>query len=264
MKKKILTLFLATVLSVSSVMTAFAGSNPSPDTNSSASTNDPEFEEGKGDTTVIIASEDSVSVVNENVAVEGFEGKLTASTAINETDLKVVEESVASKDLKGTQHVAFNFSLAGFVNESVTVKVTLPVFNELFGAKYVETFRVEGTILVSLGTSEVIDGKFTFTTDHFSTYVFVARDSAITDNGSSNNGSNAGNSSDSGSGSDNAGSNGTGSGSNNGADNGNAAGSSETSSNTPSTGDTTPVALLFAVACVALVGIVCASKKKRA
>ena len=37
----------------------------------------------------------------------------------------------------------------------------------------IQVYRIENGKKVNLGKSSVIDGKFTFTTDHFSTYVFI-------------------------------------------------------------------------------------------
>ena len=56
------------------------------------------------------------------------------------------------------------------------IKVTLSVFDKIKDAKWVTVYRLDGETLTNLGTVEVKDGKFTFETDHFSTYVFAAAD----------------------------------------------------------------------------------------
>lgn len=230
MKKKLLTLFLATALSLSSVVTAFAVDSPITNGSPSSGSNTEVVK-------VEVASDESVAKANSGVAVEGFDGKTTASSNVVAGDLKVVEAAIASGQIKGTKHVTFNLSMSGFVNGSATVKVTLPLFDEIAGAKYVETFRVDGNKVTSLGVSAVVEGKFTFSTDHFSTYVFVAKEDA---------GTNTDSGKDSNTGSDSS------------------TEKTDTTEKTPDTGDTAPVALLFSVAAVALLGIVCVSKKKRA
>ena len=75
------------------------------------------------------------------------------------------------------------------------IKITLELFENIKNAKWVETFRYNETTKTfdSLGISEVINGKFTFETDHFTPYIFASVDSPSTNNNNNstnNNGSN--------------------------------------------------------------------------
>ena len=75
------------------------------------------------------------------------------------------------------------------------IKITLELFENIENAKWVETFRYNETTKTfdSLGISEVINGKFTFETDHFTPYIFASVDSPSTNNNNNstnNNGSN--------------------------------------------------------------------------
>ena len=75
------------------------------------------------------------------------------------------------------------------------IKITLELFENIKNAKWVETFRYNETTKTfdSLGISEVINGKFTFETDHFTQYIFASVDSPSTNNNNNstnNNGSN--------------------------------------------------------------------------
>ncbi len=79
------------------------------------------------------------------------------------------------------------------------IKVTLELFENIKKAKWIETFRYNDTTKAfdSLGVSEVINGKFTFETDHFTPYVFASVDNPSTNNNGNNNNSNNSNSNNS-------------------------------------------------------------------
>ena len=57
--------------------------------------------------------------------------------------------------------------------EGKKVKVTLNVPFKLEGAKVIEVFWLNGDKLVSVGKSDVVNGKISFDAEHFSAYVFA-------------------------------------------------------------------------------------------
>ena len=68
------------------------------------------------------------------------------------------------------------------VQPGAAVEITIAVMDSLKSAKAVEIFRVDGDKLTSVGKADVVDGKITFSTDHFSTYVFAeAKSATVTD-----------------------------------------------------------------------------------
>lgn len=102
-------------------------------------------------------------------------------SVISENEGKTVE-SFKSSTLKGMTFQALDIKLldkdGNAVQPGSKVDITVALTDGLKNAKKVEVFRVDGDKLTSLGQVDAKDGKITFTTDHFSTYVFASVQSA--------------------------------------------------------------------------------------
>ncbi len=102
-------------------------------------------------------------------------------SVISENEAKTVE-SFKSSTLKGMTFQALDIKLldkdGNAVQPGSKVDITVALTDGLKNAKKVEVFRVDGDKLTSLGQVDAKDGKITFTTDHFSTYVFASVQSA--------------------------------------------------------------------------------------
>ncbi len=102
-------------------------------------------------------------------------------SVISENEAKTVE-SFKSSTLKGMTFQALDIKLfdkdGNAVQPGSKVDITVALTDGLKNAKKVEVFRVDGDKLTSLGQVDAKDGKITFTTDHFSTYVFASVKSA--------------------------------------------------------------------------------------
>ena len=129
----------------------------------------------KGD----VVSKDEAAKFEKEAVVEGQpEGAALKVTEIaaDSDAFKAVKE-VAKTDLKNRTYVAVDFKLlkgTEAVQPNGDVKITMPVPEKLKNAKQVEVFRMgDDGKLVNLGKADVTDSKITFTTNHFSTYVFA-------------------------------------------------------------------------------------------
>lgn len=180
MKKRILTLALATTMVFASFTTAFAA-------NDSAGTGDVEVEG--------VVTEEEVKQIEGNTVLEAAEGTtlpegakiVIESIKADHTDYTAVTQFVASNKevLKADAYAVIDLKIADASGnvvklESGKVKVTLPVMESVKDAKYVAVYRLDDTTkkFVKVGVAEVVGGKISFETDHFSTYVFAAVDSA--------------------------------------------------------------------------------------
>lgn len=165
-------------------------------------------------TNVVVSAEDAIKIENSAI-ISGLE----AAGLPNVTKLKIsvipVSDSVyqtVTDLIKNTEKIKDKNSVVtvdlSLVNaEGVIVKqqlkgkikVTLELFENIKKAKWIETFRYNDTTKAfdSLGVSEVINGKFTFETDHFTPYVFASVDNPSTNNNGNNNNSNNSNSNNS-------------------------------------------------------------------
>ena len=89
--------------------------------------------------------------------------------------LEIVYKDEAIRDKQYTV-VELTLSTGGTeIQPNGKIKIQLPLTNNIKDAAYVEVFRLNESTnkLDSLGVVEVIEGKFTFETDHFSIYVFA-------------------------------------------------------------------------------------------
>lgn len=180
MKKRILTLALATTMVFASITTAFAA-------NDSAGTGDVEVEG--------VVTEEEVKQIEGNTVLEAAEGTtlpegakiVIESIKADHTDYTAVTQFVASNKevLKADAYAVIDLKIADASGnvvklESGKVKVTLPVMESVKDAKFVAVYRLDDTTkkFVKVGVAEVVGGKISFETDHFSTYVFAAVDSA--------------------------------------------------------------------------------------
>lgn len=129
----------------------------------------------KGD----VVSKDEAAKFEKEAVVEGQpEGAALKVTEIAaDSDVFKAVKEVAKTDLKNRTYVAVDFKLlkgTEAVQPNGDVKITMPVPEKLKNAKQVEVFRMgDDGKLVNLGKADVTDSKITFTTNHFSTYVFA-------------------------------------------------------------------------------------------
>lgn len=126
-----------------------------------------------------VATKDDVAKIDKEAVVEGApEGaKLDATEIAADSDAFKVVKEAAKTAFKNKTYVALDLKLlkgTEAVQPNGDVKVTIPVPSALAKAKKVAVYRVgDDNKLVSCGTADVADGKLTFTTNHFSTYVFA-------------------------------------------------------------------------------------------
>ncbi len=122
---------------------------------------------------VVADVQESAKTEGENVPADS---KLVVSNVDTKSDDYKAVVDIIEKDHKDKKFVTLDLKL---MKENVAVqpngkiKVTLPVVEDLKDAKMIQVYRIENGNKVDLGKVEVKDGKFTFETDHFSTYVFV-------------------------------------------------------------------------------------------
>lgn len=182
MRKKLLTVALAAIMVLGSTFSVLAVDSPntdSPELNDSPSTGGVE-----ADADDVAISDEAADAIEKDAKVEGIDGiklyvnaptkaVIEAVAAAGKTLLANLKYEIADLELfKG------DVQLTKLDNK---IKVTLSLFENLLNAKYVAVYRLDGTTLTSLGTVEVKGGKFTFETDHFSTYVFAAASAPAAD-----------------------------------------------------------------------------------
>lgn len=126
-----------------------------------------------------VATKDDVAKIDKEAVVVGApEGaKLDATEIAADSDAFKVVKEAAKTAFKNKAYVALDLKLlkgTEAVQPNGDVKVTIPVPSALAKAKKVAVYRVgDDNKLVSCGTADVANGKLTFTTNHFSTYVFA-------------------------------------------------------------------------------------------
>ena len=126
-----------------------------------------------------VATKDDIAKIDKEAVVEGApEGaKLDATEIAADSDAFKVVKEAAKTAFKNKVYVALDLKLlkgTEAVQPNGDVKVTIPVPSALAKAKKVAVYRVgDDNKLVSCGTADVANGKLTFTTNHFSTYVFA-------------------------------------------------------------------------------------------
>lgn len=185
MRKKLLTIALAAVTVLGSTVCTFAvdsADTSSPDLNNSASTGDTNVD---ASTSISDATADSIE---KSATVAGMTEVTLDVAAPSKADVVLVTEAgktvLADKKYEIVELDLFKGTTQLTKLENA-VKVTLEVFENIKNAKYVDVFRYNTTTkaLDKVASSvEVKDGKFTFETDHFSTYVFAeAKAPASTD-----------------------------------------------------------------------------------
>ena len=180
------------------------GSDPEADTTtvSSPDGSDPEADtttennQGTGEeNTSAPAAEDEAGVVSAEVVAEIAKSAVVegapegAKLEVNAIAADSEEYSLAKKfvtdELKAKAWAVLDLKLVDAENAVIQpdgkVKITLPVFENIKDAKYVAVYRLDDSKFTHLSTSEVKDGKFTFETDHFSTYLFASVDNPATD-----------------------------------------------------------------------------------
>ena len=120
----------------------------------------------------------------------GYEGTIVAegtkleSTAIESGDVfEAAKKVVETKFKAGQKFVAYDFSLkkddVAVTQLDGKVKVTVDAPFTPEAGNTIVVYRVDGENLVKCDTV-LKDGKVTFTTDHFSTYVFVQEEATLT------------------------------------------------------------------------------------
>ena len=190
---------------------------------------------------------------------------LSIAKTVSGSDYEAAKE--VTKD--AASHIAvFNIDLlkdGAKIQPNGNIEFTVDVPNN-FNNDLIAVYRLssDGTSYVKL-TSSVKDGKVTFVTDHFSTYIIAEEKQVIN---SDDNNNNAGNE-------DNNANNNTSNNEDSNTDNGNTdnsntaadneqASNAEVSNTTPTTGDTTNYIIYIAVLlCAAAVGVVAMTSKKR-
>jgi len=169
MKKKLLTVVLSAVMVLGSAVSVFAVE--SSELNKSSTTTggvELDADDSISDATVAtVEKEAEVTLEGAKLEVE-VPGK-AALQAVSKAGATVLKD----KTFEIVELNLFDKNNAQLTKLDGKIKVTLPVFENIKDSKYVQVYRLDETKLTDLGLVEVKDGKFTFETDHFSTYVFV-------------------------------------------------------------------------------------------
>ena len=137
----------------------------------------PEASDEKVSKDDVVVTEKEIATLKPEIsgAPEGTELKL--SPVSDEVFNKIV--SLKEDTIKDRVYQLVDLKLVDTVGAEKqpngNVKITMSVTEKLKDAKAIEVYRYDETAdkLVALGKCEVKDGKFTFETDHFSTYVFA-------------------------------------------------------------------------------------------
>ena len=138
------------------------------------------------DSTNIAVSDEEAAKLEDSAKVEGDKLDKDVALKVSKVEDKVVEavKEAAKEVLKDKVYAAVDLKLVKgteVVQANGDVKVTINVPEKVKNAKVVEVFRLDADKLVSLGKADVKDGKISFTTNHFSTYVFADVTPAATD-----------------------------------------------------------------------------------
>ncbi len=123
------------------------------------------------------ASEPETSTVQdpENQQITVTAPGATAVTATVLTDAALEAAKAAVSEVLGGNVVAYEIEVAGFVNESGTASVTLPIPEGVINPA---VYHVDGENIEKMPTVKNDDGTLTFTTTHFSTFT-VGEDTEI-------------------------------------------------------------------------------------
>lgn len=187
MRKKLLTVALAAVMVLGSTVCTFAvdsANTSSPDLNNSASTGDANIDASTS------ISDVTAEKIEASAVITGMEGIKLEVASPSKANVVLVTEAgktvLADKKYEIVELDLFKGATQLTKLENA-IKVTLEVFENIKNAKYVDVFRYNPTTnaLDKVASSvDVKDGKFTFVTDHFSTYVFAeAKAPVSTDEG---------------------------------------------------------------------------------
>lgn len=217
--------------------------------------------------------EDAKNVYSQkfNFSIKAANGVIDDNSTLSLTKVLAGSDYEAAKEVTkdSASHIAvFNIDLlkdGAKIQPNGNIEFTVDVPNN-FNNDLIAVYRLssDGTSYVKL-TSSVKDGKVTFVTDHFSTYIIAEEKQVIN---SDDNNNNAGNE-------DNNANNNTSNNEDSNTDNGNTdnsntaadneqASNAEVSNTTPTTGDTTNYIIYIAVLlCAAAVGVVAMTSKKR-
>lgn len=135
------------------------------------------------------------SATDESIVIDNTNGVLPAGTVLESAKVesgesfekikKLVEENVEAKKYTVYELNLFDANKAEINQLSGKIKVTLDVPFEVSKGYTVKVYRVDGDKLTECA-STVKDGKITFETDHFSTYVFT-EEATVPDTGDSSN-----------------------------------------------------------------------------
>ena len=134
-----------------------------------------------------VVSAEVVAEIAKSAVVEGApEGaKLEVNAIAADSEEYSLAKKFVTDELKAKAWAVLDLKLVDAENAVIQpdgkVKITLPVFENIKDAKYVAVYRLDDSKFTHLSTSEVKDGKFTFETDHFSTYLFASVDNPATD-----------------------------------------------------------------------------------
>lgn len=188
---------------------------------------------------------------------------LSIAKTVSGSDYEAAKE--VTKD--SASHIAvFNIDLlkdGAKIQPNGNIEFTVDVPNN-FNNDLIAVYRLssDGKSYVKL-TSSVKDGKVTFVTDHFSTYIIAEEKQVINSDNNNNNAGNEDNNNNASNNEDSNTDNGNTDNSNTAADNEQAS-NAEVSNTTPTTGDTTNYIIYIAVLlCAAAVGVVAMTSKKR-
>lgn len=130
------------------------------------------------DSTNIAVSDEEAAKLEDSAKVEGDKLDKDVALKVSKVEDKVVEavKEAAKEVLKDKVYATVDLKLVKgteVVQANGDVKVTINVPEKVKNAKVIEVFRLDADKLVSLGKADVKDGKISFTTNHFSTYVFA-------------------------------------------------------------------------------------------
>ncbi len=135
-------------------------------------------------------TEEAVEEIQKEAKAEGENVPADAKLVVDNVDTKSDDYKLVTEIIKKEHKDKAFYTLdLKLVKENVAVqpngkiKVTLPAVEELKDSKMIQVYRIDAGKKTDLGKVEVKNGKFTFETDHFSTYVFVSADENATTGG---------------------------------------------------------------------------------
>ena len=133
----------------------------------------PDIEEPDTTDVTKTLTEEELSSIQETLTTENTPDGSVVNISI--TDSSTVEKLATFTELSNTSYVAVDFSLLKDsieVQPDASVSITISVPESIKNAESIEVYRLEGETLIPLGETTIVDGKITFTTDHFSTFIF--------------------------------------------------------------------------------------------